>query len=717
MTPRGNGSNLEPQLPSNSSEHLGSSPPSHGRIGRKERRNPSITPRKFTKFFTPRTTRVSSTRHALYDITPPANNRSGIQSSPLRPFKSINGQENSPTGFTRELKRRKLLHTTDSSPERDSVEKKFQDIEFLTNCGNEIRDENLPDIPSSPCVMMESIMEREEEGQSLYKSKVKKRIVPIDSRGFAGQFAHLSIGAPTKSRRQRFTYPVNDWRDNTASFYTKPTDVHLCMGIGGQERCIPFCAAGCNTNSLVAIGDEEGRVRLLDSAKGGKSQFKDVFLAFRVHSNAIIDMSFSQDDSLLATASGDQTARVVDMVTQTTISILGNHSASLKQVRFQPGDNNNSVLATSSRDGSVQIWDLRCKGSDGPVQQIVDAVQSSPGSPVRKVRYANAINSIYDAHRPSNGTRKSVLAGVQDAPSRGEAAGRIGDVSVTAIAFLQPGLEHMLLTASEMNASVKLWDIRCIYNSRRKSATPISCTKQPQSHSQWRHFGITSLNLSSDGSRLYTLCKDNTVYTYSTSHLVLGQAPELSSNIQNRRRPQQDMVEGLGPMYGLRHPQLHATSFYVKSAIRKAKNGQSEVLAVGSSDGCAILFPTDETYHTKQFRENASESSSSFSSQEPTLPGRPRLRRTSSMGLFSRLNDDVPISQCGTALIRGHDREVGSLTWTSDGELVTVGDDFLVRCWREGSDARDLRVGGEQEGRRWGCGWADVDEMYDDNDE
>ena len=81
-------------------------------------------------------------------------------------------------------------------------------------------------------------------------------------------------------------------------------------------------------------------------------------------------MYFSLDDSLLATASGDQTARVVDMTTQRTISVLAQHSASLKQVKFQPGAANNSVIATSSRDGSVQIWDLRCKGTQGPVQDI-----------------------------------------------------------------------------------------------------------------------------------------------------------------------------------------------------------------------------------------------------------------------------------------------------------------------------------------------------------
>jgi WD40 repeat protein len=76
-------------------------------------------------------------------------------------------------------------------------------------------------------------------------------------------------------------------------------------------------------------------------------------------------MVFSDDDRFLATASGDQSARIVDMTTQTTISILGNHTASLKQVRFQPGVNNHSIIATSSRDGSIQIWDLRVRGYSG----------------------------------------------------------------------------------------------------------------------------------------------------------------------------------------------------------------------------------------------------------------------------------------------------------------------------------------------------------------
>lgn len=83
---------------------------------------------------------------------------------------------------------------------------------------------------------------------------------------------------------------------------------------------------------------------------------------------------------------------------------------------------------------------------------------------------------------------------------------------------------------------------------------------------------------------------------------------------------------------------------------------------------------------------------------------------------FSQYPDSIPISERGTPLIRGHDREVGALSWTSEGELVTVGDDFLVRCWREGDLARKVRINGEQGGQRWGCGWANVPELYDSDE-
>jgi WD40 repeat protein len=316
------------------------------------------------------------------------------------------------------------------------------------------------------------------------------------------------------------------------------------------------------------------------------------------------------------------------------------------------------------------------------------------------VQWGRAVNSIWNAHKPY--TRQIPSLNHPDAGSRGESVGRAGDVSVTALEFL-PGREHLLISASEADCSIMLWDIRSIHP-KRKGQYPLSHTKKVQSHSN-------QLNLSTDGSRIYSLCKDNTVYAYSTSHLILGSSPELSLTSQERYL-QRDTQEGLGPIYGFRHPQLHASSFYVKSAIRKAKNGKCEMLAVGNSGGHPILFPTDDRYFPKQPGER-----SATGSNPRLVQRRPTLARVGSGGLNSRLENGIPISTNGTPLVRGHDREVGNLAWTYDGELVTVGDDFLVRLWREGgNDARDLRTGGEADGRRWACGWAEVNEGYDDDD-
>jgi WD40 repeat protein len=292
-----------------------------------------------------------------------------------------------------------------------------------------------------------------------------------------------------------------------------------------------------------------------------------------------------------------------------------------------------------------------------------------------------------------------------------------------------------MLTACEADATIKLWDIRAIHTSRHhKSSTPISYTQAPDSHTAWRPFGISSMALGSDGSRLYALCKDNTVYAYSTAHLVLGHAPELSWRAgaePPRRKHHGSAQAGLGPLYGFRHPEFHATSFYVKAAVRPARDGRSELLAVGSSDGCAVLFPTDERYMRSDLAGDMAGlvqpagfhlDSMNQSGVPIYWPGRaagprPHLRRLNSFS--ARLMDTVPIVRAGTPLIRGHDKEVGALTWTPEsGRLVTIGDDYTVRRWDESRDrAADLRRGGESGGRRWGCGWADVGDHWNGDDD
>jgi len=395
------------------------------------------------------------------------------------------------------------------------------------------------------------------------------------------------------------------------------------------------------------------------------------------HQNAIMDLQFSEDDMTLATCGGDQTARLTDMRTQQVTAVFQLHTSSLKQVRFQPGDNN--VIAGCSRDGMVTLWDIRCSGSDQPASTLV--VNTSDGSEQTKSHltrfYQDPLHLIHKAH--------------PNQPHPGEIERRLPvGASVTSMSFLSAARNHLLITASESTTSLKVWDLRSRY-SRHSAApsTPVSSTYVPNSHLRTRHFGITSMAVDTNASTLYALSRDSTLYAYSTSHLILGQAPELLPTKSQKSRCRNDERPGLGPLYGLRHPKLRVSSFFVKCALRHAKDDQPEIIATGGSDSAAMLFSTDK----RDF--------------PAPIPGHE--------------DDECPIYEFGTALTNGHRSEVSTLSWTSEGNLMSASDDFTVRCWREdGDEARTLRSFAREPGWRMeteNAGWADVSEDFDECDD
>ncbi|KAF8249546.1 WD40 repeat-like protein [Wilcoxina mikolae CBS 423.85] len=410
-----------------------------------------------------------------------------------------------------------------------------------------------------------------------------------------------------------------DWSSEAMKFYSRPEDAQPILSCDDRgEQSLPFSTVACNRSSLVAVGDESGLVRLIESAKDEKPGFIVPYLSFQCHDNAIFDMSWSPDDHHLATASGDQSCRIFDVTRRQQLFILRHHQNSVKQVSYNPL--NPSILASSARDGILNFWDLRVAGtkiSEG--RDIVTVLQP--------------VCSVYGGHQSG---RKSN--------------------SVTAVAWLD---EHRIATASESDAIIKTWDLRSSYI-RRKKPLPVETSELPPQHSlpAHRNFGINSLTVSPDNQRIYAVCKDSNVYTYSTNHLSQG------------------------PIHAYSHPRLHAETFYVKSDISR----DGKFLSTGSSDGVAVVFPTDEKYFDKSIAPNFT-----------YTPGSHPLANHMKVGK-------------GVALVRGHDKEVTDMTWTMDGDLVTLSDNYYARCWRQGDkgeEVESLRDGGEDGGRRWGWGWAE----------
>ncbi|KAG8631185.1 hypothetical protein KVT40_000325 [Elsinoe batatas] len=652
------------------------------------KRPPTITPKRFTRFFTPRqnvvetrkSRKATTASRKLRDITKSAINQK-TASPRLQPMKV---EEDDIENLTpRRSKRRKLTPVPESSPiQLQSSPSRhvgeFKPIDLFDDAASvEDTDQLCDDFSRLPTPI--------------------RRIRPSNTT----RLLQRSFGGPSVLQRGLIKDLCVDWRHSTADFYSASEDA---CAFGSSS--LPFCVTACQSNSLVALGGESGGITLLDSSSDPDISFTKAHVSFKPHANAIMDISFSSDDYLIATASGDQTARVVDMRTQQTRYIMAGHVSSVKTVRFQPG--NDSVLATSSRDGSVQLWDMRCRGSLEPPSELAyarsAAAKSFPtGSSGRQVVYAETCTSIRDAH---------ASAGLPSLPRRSSAdlfstrstLATRNDISITAISFLPGDRSHILVSASEANAAIKVWDIRGRYN--RRGLAPLATTSEPPCHISSRKYGINSLTFSGDGGRLYALCRDSAVYTYSTNHLVLGHAPELDSGAgltgKGKWRGPGTEKEGLGPLYAFRHKDLKVSSFYAKAGLRKAGNGKEEMLAVGSRDGGVNLFPTNEGYFKRetQLEDHRRDPAS--------LPGTPTKAATG--------KDELPTYEIGTSLVRGHRKEVTGLSWTADGELVTVSDDFTARCWREGPKARELRQCGEGQGQRWGCGWAEVDDDFDDDD-
>ncbi|PHH84930.1 hypothetical protein CDD83_1158 [Cordyceps sp. RAO-2017] len=684
----------------------------------KERRVPSVTPRRFRRFFTPRPLPQQTSRTTLGVMDSVAVNRQmlspqslaggPLSSDPICPSSPTDrlapidegGDKRKPERqFGPPAKRRRGVDLSDLLPPlpcapADGERTPPGSMASLEGDAtlSERRKATLSHFFKSSRRGLQSLGDKWQASAqhpaqvdiSLAKPLRDYRPQPIRklrNRGFEARLLDREHGFSSHTGKQHLAFPAPDPTVETAGFYSDRYDSYFCTPVEHAGTTIPFSLASCRRSDVTAIGDEHGFVRLFSTAKLSGPGDK-VATTTKVHDNAIMDLDLSGDDSRLASACGDRSGRILDMQTQTVaVELGGGHWDSLRQVTFQPG-RSGDVLASSDRAGRVQVWDLRY--SSLPAL----CFSSGPGGLGRRddrldIAAARTVNTIDGAHERT----------IQ---------GSTSSASVTALQWMAAGREHLLLTASEANACIKLWDTRYIKPRRQTAAeTPVAATPAPATHA-FRSYGITSLALGNDAARLYAVCKDSTVYAYSTNHLVLGLAPDLLEGAPKRKPAG---VEGLGPLYGLKHDSLRVASFYVKCAIRPgpASDG-AELLAVGSSDGCAVLFPTDERYMRAAWarREHVLTSASS-SSCPPSSPG--------------VASGSPPILRTGTPLVSGHSREVTTLSWSHDGKLVTASDDYSVRQWQwDAGRARHLRQVGDFGGERYNAGWAKVSDGWDEDE-
>lgn len=234
--------------------NLLSSPPRAPSSRGKERRNPSITPRKFQKFFTPRSrvsSKPSAARRALRDLADSALNRCQTPSSPLKAVSEETDEDELPS--YRGAKRRKFNHNTPdhalhslpsplntspaflSSPgARPALRSPIQSLR-LRRSVREILDET-------------DESETEEDGYELpVRSPEYKRPVQLGRRGFGGQLLERMTGGMSRTVDRDLPHPIAGKLSgpipNLARIVANPDVVRLAQRDGKllqQTRTLPL---------------------------------------------------------------------------------------------------------------------------------------------------------------------------------------------------------------------------------------------------------------------------------------------------------------------------------------------------------------------------------------------------------------------------------------------------------------------------------------------
>jgi WD40 repeat protein len=173
------------------------------------------------------------------------------------------------------------------------------------------------------------------------------------------------------------------------------------------------------------------------------------------HTETVWGVAFSPDGRLLATASGDSTARLWDPATGEQLRTLTGHDGGVLGVAFSP---DGRLLATASGDNTARLWDPatseQLRTLTGTLTGHTDWIRAVAFSPaVRMLATASDDNTarLWD---PATGRCLHTLRG-QTALVRALARANDRALWVVGVAFSSDG--RMLATASRDNTA-RLWD-------------------------------------------------------------------------------------------------------------------------------------------------------------------------------------------------------------------------------------------------------------------
>jgi hypothetical protein len=205
-------------------------PPSSATVcSRKPKRPPPITPKRFTRFFTPRNSKDVSSRttltrsgRQLQDITRSALNRSReTRSTPRKTVNFVDIENPMRTPQSSARKRKIPYLSPASSPAQSSPSKRSR---YVT--------------PPEIDILEDTLDLDDEEEPAIYPAPIRRlRTLGRPSRTLQRSFGGI-LGVGRGFRRDHGA----SWQDQAANFYSGADDLHQL-----SQGAPPFCTASCNS--------------------------------------------------------------------------------------------------------------------------------------------------------------------------------------------------------------------------------------------------------------------------------------------------------------------------------------------------------------------------------------------------------------------------------------------------------------------------------------
>ncbi|CAO3641632.1 unnamed protein product [Cunninghamella blakesleeana] len=267
------------------------------------------------------------------------------------------------------------------------------------------------------------------------------------------------------------------------------------------KSCTPFGCDYANStthSNLLAVADEEGRVSIIRTDKSNKTTDGIYHTTFYCHSNTVVDVKWSHDDTMLLTSGADYRVHIMDVETQSCLASFVGHRAILRSSNWHPTDP--QLFVSAGKDGSFQLWDIRAK-------QIGISTEE-------KCRDGEQIDNIELVEYPIYGPSKVVDDAHVEPNSKFKkqrSSYKITADRTVTCALFHPTQEEKIITSGSFDGSIKLWDCRF-----GRTPTPIQTTTFQK---DGRRRGISDMKIDYSGTRLFSLCMDNSIYMHQLVNL------------------------------------------------------------------------------------------------------------------------------------------------------------------------------------------------------